>query len=56
MPKSARCSKLFLVARQRLLARCYHNHIVRNAKDLDRLREYVIYNTARWAKDTLYTS
>ena len=32
----------------------YHDHIIRNATSLERIREYVIYNPARWQSDTFY--
>lgn len=34
--------------------RNFHDHIIRNSDDLDRLREYVLYNPARWKIDTFY--
>lgn len=33
----------------------YHDHIIRDEVDLNRLREYVMYNPARWAEDTFYS-
>lgn len=32
----------------------YHDHIIRNEPDLNRIREYVAYNPARWAEDVFY--
>lgn len=32
----------------------YHDHIIRNEADLARIREYVMYNPARWHSDTFY--
>jgi len=34
--------------------RSYHDHIIRNEPDLNRIREYVMINPARWDEDTLY--
>jgi len=34
--------------------RNFHDHIIRNPDDLHRLREYVLYNPARWEADTFY--
>jgi REP element-mobilizing transposase RayT len=31
--------------------RNYHDHIVRNEDDLNSIREYIVYNPARWAED-----
>ncbi len=33
----------------------YHDHIIRNEPDLNRIREYVLMNPARWTDDSLYT-
>lgn len=38
----------------RLWQRSFHDHIVRNEADMDRLREYIAANPARWAEDRLY--
>ena len=35
--------------------RNYHDHIIRNAPDLQRLRTYVATNPARWPSDSLNT-
>ena len=32
----------------------YHDHIIRNEKSLNKLREYVLYNPARWEDDVFY--
>lgn len=32
----------------------YHDHIIRNISDLDRIREYIQNNPARWDADTFY--
>lgn len=32
----------------------YHDHIIRNPKELDILRDYVANNPARWTKDTFF--
>jgi REP element-mobilizing transposase RayT len=34
----------------------YHDHIIRNDKDLQRIREYIENNPARWAEDTFFAS
>lgn len=34
--------------------RNFHDHIIRNPDDLHRLRDYVLYNPARWEADTFY--
>jgi putative transposase len=34
--------------------RSFHDHIIRNEADLNRLREYTIYNAAKWRVDTFY--
>lgn len=31
--------------------RNYHEHIIRNENDLNRIREYIAFNPARWAED-----
>ena len=36
---------------QRLWQRNYYDHVIRNAKDLDRIRRYIDENPARWAYD-----
>jgi putative transposase len=33
----------------------YHDHIIRNERELNYIREYVLYNPARWDKDTFYS-
>ena len=35
--------------------RNYHDHIVRNEKDLDRIRNYIISNPSRWSEDRYYS-
>lgn len=35
----------------RLWQRSFHDHIVRNDADMDRLREYIAANPARWEED-----
>jgi putative transposase len=32
----------------------YHDHIIRNSKELDILRNYVAHNPAQWTKDTFF--
>jgi putative transposase len=32
----------------------YHDHIIRNPADLERIREYVVYNPMRWESDIFY--
>ena len=34
--------------------RSFHDHIIRNRSDLERIREYVIANPARWRDDSFY--
>src|SRR5690349_13934718 len=34
--------------------RSYHDHIIRNEAALNKIREYVHYNPARWQADTFY--
>ncbi len=36
------------------LATCFYDHIIRNEPDLNRIRQYVQTNRARWQADTLY--
>ncbi len=37
----------------KLWQRSYHDHIIRDETDLNRIREYVLYNPARWQDDRL---
>jgi REP element-mobilizing transposase RayT len=37
----------------KLWQRSYHDHIIRDADDLNRIREYVLYNPTRWQDDRL---
>jgi len=39
---------------KRLWQHSYHDHIIRNEPDLNRIREYVQNNPALWEKDTFY--
>jgi len=39
---------------KRLWQHSYHDHIIRNEPDLNRIREYVLTNPARWKADTFY--
>ena len=32
----------------------YHDHIIRNEKSLNKIREYVLYNPVRWREDTFF--
>jgi putative transposase len=32
----------------------YHDHIIRDEADLNRIREYVLYNPSRWQEDVFY--
>lgn len=32
----------------------YHDHIIRNETDLNRIREYTVNNPARWQQDIFY--
>lgn len=34
----------------------YHDHIIRSEQALERIREYILYNPARWQADTFYTA
>lgn len=34
----------------------YHDHIIRNESDLNRIRQYVQTNPARWESDTFYNT
>ena len=34
----------------------FHDHVVQNIFELQRIREYIINNPARWAEDDLYSS
>lgn len=36
--------------------RGYHEHIIRNDDDLDRIHDYIALNPARWADDRYHTS
>lgn len=38
-----------------LWQRNYHDHIIRSEADLNRIREYVLYNPARWQQDSLFS-
>ena len=33
----------------------FHDHIIRNEADLNRIREYVHHNPARWSEDTYFS-
>ena len=33
----------------------YHDHIIRNEIDLNRIREYISHNPSKWEEDSLYT-
>ncbi|GAB4520907.1 MAG: transposase [Anaerolineae bacterium] len=35
--------------------RNYHDHIIRHEADLQRIREYIVHNPARWHEDSLFT-
>jgi REP element-mobilizing transposase RayT len=37
--------------RKRLWQRAYYDHIVRDERDLDRIRDYIDGNPSRWAED-----
>jgi REP element-mobilizing transposase RayT len=37
-----------------LWQRNYHDHIIRHEHDLNRIREYIIHNSARWPQDALF--
>jgi len=34
----------------------YHDRIVRNERELNAIRQYILYNPVSWAKDEFYTS
>lgn len=34
--------------------RSFHDHIIRNEKELNILREYILYNPAKWSADRYY--
>ena len=36
----------------RLWQRSYHDHIVRNEREMELIREYILYNPARWQRIT----
>jgi len=35
----------------KLWQRNYYEHVVRNERELNRIREYVVYNPLQWARD-----
>jgi putative transposase len=37
-----------------LWQRSFHDHIIRNEADLQRIQEYVLYNPSCWQEDTFY--
>jgi putative transposase len=39
---------------ERVWQRNYYEHIIRNDRDLDRIREYIAYNPLRWEIDQLH--
>jgi REP element-mobilizing transposase RayT len=39
---------------KRLWQRNYYEHVIRDAADLERIREYIVNNPAKWADDRLY--
>jgi len=41
---------------KRLWQRNYYEHIIRDAADLERIREYIANNPAKWPDDRLYTN
>lgn len=40
----------------RLWQTSYHDHIIRNQTDLQRIRQYIIDNPAKWERDTFYVT
>ncbi|MDX2078979.1 MAG: transposase, partial [bacterium] len=34
--------------------RNYHEHVIRDEKSLNFIREYILYNPAKWEQDSLY--
>ena len=41
---------------QRVWQGSFHDHIIRDETDLNRLREYILTNPGRWEKDTLFNT
>ena len=41
-------------AGKRLWKRNYYEHIIHNESDLNRVREYIMYNPAQWEEDEYY--
>jgi REP element-mobilizing transposase RayT len=39
------------MASQQLWQRGYYDHVIRDEGDLERIREYIASNPARWARD-----
>lgn len=37
-----------------LWQRSFHEHIIRDETDLNRLRQYILYNPAKWAEDRYF--
>ena len=35
--------------------RGFHDHIIRNHRDFDKIAEYIYYNPARWQFDCFYS-
>ena len=43
------------ICRQRdIWQRGYHDHIVRNERALNRIRQYILFNPQRWEEDRFY--
>ena len=40
----------------RFWQRSYHDRIIRDEWELDRLRKYTLYNAARWQADTFFVT
>jgi REP element-mobilizing transposase RayT len=36
--------------------RNYYEHVIRHEADLNRIREYIAYNPARWSEDDYFAS
>lgn len=34
--------------------RNYYEHIIRDERELDKIREYIVYNEAKWLQDQYY--
>jgi REP element-mobilizing transposase RayT len=39
----------------KLWQRTFHDHVIRNETELNKLREYILHNPALWAQDRYYS-